>query len=568
MSTSIAQHVCTRVFSAPELTLERSGGVLVARFGFANARLAYLVPGARWDYIRNAFILPDTEQTIRALHQICPKLPLAAGQQPPVAAPASPSLVAPPPETPGLRFKTKPWRHQEAALFFALDLFGLRDAKRKISDGALLAMGMGTGKSKVTIDLIENLDARLVLIACPLRVCEVWPEQIEQHASDSYRVLVLGADAGSVQDKRDQAEAAMKLAAVKNQPLVVVINYESMWREPFSSWALTKPWDLVVLDESHRVKEPSGRSSMFVGRLRDRARRRLCLTGTPLPHSPLDIYGQFRFLDQRILGKSFYAFKQRYATYGGFNNKQIVGYRNLEELERIMARITYRVGKEVLDLPPETRVTYHCDLTPAGRRVYHQLDQDFVAGVASGEVTAANAMVKLLRLQQITGGSIKTDDGKEEIVDTAKRDLLTDTLEDLGRDEPVVIFCRFRADIDAAHAAAKAVGMASLELSGRCDDLQSWKGGTAPVLVVQISSGGVGIDLTRARYSIYYSLSFSLGEYDQSLARVHRPGQIRPVTQIHLVARHTVDEKIIRALEKRAEVIDSILTEVRNRGKH
>ena len=93
--------------------------------------------------------------------------------------------MAPPPETPGLRFKTKPWRHQEAALFFALDLFGLRDAKRKISDGALLAMGMGTGKSKVTIDLIENLDARLVLIACPLRVCEVWPEQIEQHASRS-----------------------------------------------------------------------------------------------------------------------------------------------------------------------------------------------------------------------------------------------------------------------------------------------------------------------------------------------------------------------------------------------
>lgn len=553
----------TCVFVSPEVSLARRSGQLIARLHFTLGQAAARIPGARWDYATSSWVLPDTDSTFRILRQICPKIPAAAGPQ---GQPAIPAPSAPPVVVPGLRFKTKPWRHQQAALSFALDTFGVSGA-RKVADGVLLAMGMGTGKSKVTIDLIENLGARLVLIACPLRVCEVWPGQFETHAATAYRVVVLGADLRGVEDKRNEAEAAMKLAAVKGQPLVVVINYESLWRDPFGTWALTKQWDLVVLDESHRAKEPSGRLSMYVARLRDRARRRLCLTGTPLPHSPLDIFGQFRFLDQRILGESFYAFKQRYAVYGGFNNKQIVAYRNLEELEKYMARITFRVGKEVLDLPSETRVTYHCDLTTPGRRVYHQLEQDFVAAVDAGIVTAANAMVKLLRLQQITGGSIRTDEGEEQIVDTAKRDLLADTLEDLGRDEPVVIFCRFHADLDAAHAAAKSAGMGSLELSGRRDDLRAWQDGGAPVLVTQISSGGVGIDLTRARYSIFYSLSFSLGEYDQALARVHRPGQDRPVTHIHLVARHTVDEKIIRALEKRAEVVASILAEVRARRR-
>ena len=136
-------------------------------------------------------------------------------------------------------------------------------------------------------------------------------------------------------------------------------------------------------------------------------------------------------------------------------------------------------------------------------------------------------------------------------------------LEDIGAEEPVVVFCRFHGDLDAVHDACKTVGYASLELSGRRDELARWQSGEAQVLAVQISSGGVGVDLTRARYSIYYSLSFSLGEYDQALSRVHRPGQTRSVEHIHLVARQTVDEKILRALEKRAEVIQAILAEIK-----
>ena len=141
---------------------------------------------------------------------------------------------------------------------------------------------------------------------------------------------------------------------------------------------------------------------------------------------------------------------------GGYQSKQITGFQNLDELERLMSRITFRVGKEVLDLPPETHVTYHCDLTREAARIYQDLDEDFVARVSDGTVTAANAMVKLLRLQQITGGCVPTDDGVEHRIDNSKQKLLADTLEDIGSDEPVVVFCRFHADLDAIHEACAA----------------------------------------------------------------------------------------------------------------
>jgi len=282
-----------------------------------------------------------------------------------------------------------------------------------------------------------------------------------------------------------------------------------------------------------------------------------------LPHSPLDAYAQFRFLNQTIFGPSFAAFRQKYAVMGGFQRKQVTGFQHLDELEALMKTITFRVSKDVLDLPPETHVTYECELAPEAQRVYRDLEEDFVAEVRDGRVTAANAMVKLLRLQQVSGGWVKTDDGQYHRVDSAKQKLLADTLEDTGPNEPVVVFCRFHADLDAVHEAAKAASYQSLELSGRHDQLKRWQDGEAQVLAVQISAGGVGVDLTRARYSIYYSLSFSLGEYDQALSRVHRPGQTRPVEHIHLVVRNTVDRKIMRALEKRAEVVEAILAEIK-----
>jgi SNF2 family DNA or RNA helicase len=173
-------------------------------------------------------------------------------------------------------------------------------------------------------------------------------------------------------------------------------------------------------------------------------------------------------------------------------------------------------------------------------------------------------MVKLLRLQQVTGGCVPTDDHTIHRIDSSKQKLLADTLEDIGKDEPVVVFCRFIADLQAVHQACEGMTLTSLELSGKRDELKRWQDGGAQVLAVQIDAGSEGVDFTRARYSIFYSVGYSLGKYDQAKKRTHRPGQIKPVTHIHLVARNTVDVKIMRALEKRAQIVESILAEIAN----
>jgi SNF2 family DNA or RNA helicase len=552
------------VAEAAPSTAEVIGGRIVLHAPFSQLVLCKRIPGSGWDAAQRAWVYPATTRHAQLISASIPRLEsngdfaalLSPQPQAPVAKPPDPEPEPTVQLPAGLR--TTPWRHQAAAYEFC------REHIAAGRNGMLLAMGMGTGKSLVACMLTIGIGAERTLIACPLRVIPVWLSQFEHHVSAPVVVVALDEDAGSVADKRELAEEKMRLAETRGVPFVAVINYDSAWRDPFAEWAEKQSWDLVIADEGHRLKCPSGKASLFFKRLRPHARVRVAMTGTPMPHGLTDVYAVARFVDPTVFGPSFAAFRQKYCVMGGFQKKQITGYQHLEEFESLLSRFTFRVGKEVLDLPAETHVTYHCELSPDARRIYRDLEEDFVAQVREGVVTAANAMVKLLRLQQVTGGVVPTDDGAVHRVDCAKRQLLADTFEDIGADEPAVVFCRFHADLDAVHEAAKSAGLESLELSGRRDELKAWQDGQAPVLAVQISAGGVGVDLTRARFSIYYSLSFSLGEYDQALSRVHRPGQTRPVEHIHLVAKNTVDAKILRALEKRAEVVQSILAEIKS----
>jgi SNF2 family DNA or RNA helicase len=453
--------------------------------------------------------------------------------------------------------RTTPWRHQREAVAFVRSLY------RRGKQGAMIAAVMGTGKSAMTVYLCVEEALELILILCPLRVVQVWRPQFGMHSDVPFLAVPLDDSFSSVRAKRAEAERQITLAEARGVPVVIVINYDSAWRSPFAEWALKQKWDLVVADEIHRCKAPGGKASRFLARLGQAARFRLRLSGTPMPHSPLDVYAYFRFIDPSIFGWSFHKFRQHFAVMGGYQNHQVVGYRNLDELNRKFYSVTFACGKDVLDLPSEVHNTYTCQLGAEARKVYRALERDLIAEVQSGEVTAANALVKLLRLQQITGGYIRTDDGHDVQIDSAKMNLLRDVLEDVAPGEPVVVFCRFHKDLEAVNRVADETGRRSLELSGRMDELQRWQAGEAPVLAVQIDSGGVGVDLTRARYAIYYSLGFSLGSYEQSLARIHRPGQTRPVEYIHLLAEGTVDEKVMAALARRADVVNTVLHEMK-----
>jgi SNF2 family DNA or RNA helicase len=179
-------------------------------------------------------------------------------------------------------------------------------------------------------------------------------------------------------------------------------------------------------------------------------------------------------------------------------------------------------------------------------------------------------LVELLRLQQVTSGHVFTDAGELQTVSTAKEELLAETLEDLPQEEPVVVFCRFVEDLRRVRRVAERQGRRYAQLSGSDHGgLRVWQDGEADVLGVQIQSGGVGIDLTKSgerpcRYAVYYSQGFSLLDYEQSLSRVHRPGQTSPVVYYHLVclvdeAERSIDELVYENLSRKREVIEGVL---------
>jgi SNF2 family DNA or RNA helicase len=377
------------------------------------------------------------------------------------------------------RYQTLPWPHQARALEWLW-----QNIVANGGGGAMLAMDMGTGKTKVVVDFINNETAiHNVLITCPLSVVPTWPEEIATHGLIPMRVVAL--DKGSVARRTEKAEAAF----AGNVPVsVVVINHEACWRQPFKDFVLCRQWDLLVVDECHRAKMPGGKFSKFLTLARDQCWYRLGLTGTPMPRDVLDIYAQARFLDPTVFGKSYTFFCAQYGNWKEIKTgrrdargvpiavRKLISVRNEDELQEKLDSMSFRVkADDVLDLPPAIVMRRTCELSPSERKFYDELKRDLIAEIDGGYVTASNALTKILRLQQAVQGIVTDEDGNVHTLGSSKADLLADVLESLDKDEPVVVFCRFHSDLDQVAAVAKDLGRSSLELSGRVNQLEEFK---------------------------------------------------------------------------------------------
>ncbi len=453
------------------------------------------------------------------------------------------------------------WDHQKRAFWFCKDL-----------NAALLNMGMGTGKTKCAIDILRKSGAQKILILAPLGVCAVWKKQLILHMGVELGLAATVLDRGPVKEKLDRSRAAFFFAQNHDGPAIIVINYESARREPFKKWSLKQKWDFVVLDESHKIKASGSQISTYCSSLRRRAKRRLCLTGTPMPNNVLDLYGQFRFLDPGIYGTSYALFQAHYAVMGGHRVTyqvaggqnvskpvQIMGFQNQDEMARRMDSITFTARSEdVLDLPPAMHVERFVHLDKKESAAYKQMHNKLVFFLQSGDViTATNILVKMIRLQQITSGFIQNvEDGFFERIGTSKQDELLEVLEAIGP-EPVAVFCRFIADLRSVEYCAKKLERSYGEVSGARKDVSGeWEKGDGDILGVQIAAGSLGISLVRARYCVLLGVDYSPGNYEQALARVRRPGQTQPVTYIHIIAENTIDVKIREALARKLDAVE------------
>ena len=465
--------------------------------------------------------------------------------------------------------KANLYKHQIRGANMALRAFGALDAKTP-GGGFGELFEMGCGKTLTTIAVagaLYNLGKiDRVLVVAPTSVCSVWPHDLNQFATFPWEARVL------LGDKKKRLKALNEL---ENWPFkalrIAVINYESTHREGiFEALAAYKP-DLIVCDESQRIKNPSAAQSKALHKLGDAAPFRMILSGTPVQNNAVDLYSQYRFLDPAVYGANFYAFKNRYCIMGGYGQHQIVGYRNMDELVEKEHSVAYRVTKEeCLDLPQQTFINRYVQFTDAEQAIYEQLRKSSFLELETGEnVTATTILTMYLRLMQLTGGFLTADEStRPKQVNTAKLDALADIVDDYVVDagKKLVIFARFRAEIAAIENLLRLrkiqygsiYGDVPMEERGKIvDDFQT--NPDTKVFVAQIQTAGLGITLHAASTAVFYSYDYNYANYAQALARIHRIGQRLPVTYIHLVVDGSIDEKILAALENKEDMAKTVV---------
>lgn len=507
------------------------------------------------DVLAQIFPLPDTvEAERRRLAGIARQLDAQRAASEPVPLTSYP-------------VRAKLFRHQVRAANMALI-----QLSSKPSAGFGLLFEMGCGKTLTAIAIMGALYCQhkitRVLVVAPSSVCSVWPHDLAAFAAFPYEVRVL------LGEKKQRLEALHSLTDypnTANRLLIAVINYEATHREGIFEALDGYAADLIVCDESQRIKNPRAAQSRAVQMLGDRAACRLILSGTPVQNSVVDLYSQYRFLDPGVFGANFYAFRNRYCQMGGYGGHEVVGFQHMDELVHKEHSIALRVTKaECLDLPGQTFVRRYVQLEPAARQLYTQIARASCAELENGEhVTASIVLTKLLRLMQLTGGFVQADGAdRPQQAGSAKLDALADILEDYVQEagQKLVVFARFRPEIATICQLLEQRGIRYGRIDGEVpmdqrgaivETFQQDPG--VKVFVAQIQTAGLGITLHAASAAVFYSLDFNYANYAQALARIHRIGQAQSVTYIHLLAEHTVDEQVLDALERKEDLARTIV---------
>lgn len=427
---------------------------------------------------------------------------------------------------------------------------------------------VGTGKTMTCIGiagaLYQSRLARRVLVVCPSSVVSVWPAEFKKWADYPVRVHPLS---GPVK-KRSQNLLEIINGPTTQHLTVVVTNYEATWR--MEDVLAEYNCDLIICDEAHRLKSHTAKQSGACQRLGLKSQYAIAATGTPVANLALDLFGIYSYLDPSVYGKSFTAFRARYAHTvdlpGGA--KMVTGMRQdmLADLAEKAHSIAHRATKaDALDLPDTSSVNIPVTLEPKARKLYDALRKDSIALLESGDVVLGdNVLTRVLRLQQITGGFAHSEEHKTvELVSEAKMKALTDLLSDLpGK---TVVFCRFTAEIKMIQRHLEKTGVGHVVIDGSVpmgdrgalvEKFQSDAG--VSVFLGQIQAAGEGITLTASSSMVFYSTGWGLKDYEQACGRIHRPGQHHPCTYYHLVAESTIDERVVDALREKRDVAQLI----------
>ena len=467
------------------------------------------------------------------------------------------------------KFKTKPYAHQLKALEMSWN-----------KEVFAYFMEMGTGKSKVLLDNISMLydkgKINGALIIAPKGVYKNWHDsEIPIHMVDHINKKVVLWQALINQKQQDKLDILFKPEVDLH---ILLMNVEALSTKKGTAFAhkfLISHNTLVAVDESTTIKNPSAKRTKNILALAKLGKYRRILTGSPVTKSPLDLYTQCAFLDECLLDySSYYAFRTRYAVmrsanFGGRSVQIVVGYRNLDELSEKLKPFSHRVLKDdCLDLPKTTFMKRIIQLTADQKKVYIQMKQTALAEMNGKMITTATVLTQLMRLQQITCGHFKADDGTTQEIPTNRLDELIDLLYEI--EGKTVIWAHWQKDVNQIiKALIKEFGEGCcVDYYGltpqneRQDNIKKFQENEKVRFFVGTpQTGGYGITLTAASNMIYYSNGYDLEKRKQSEARIDRIGQTKPMTYIDILAEDTVDEKIVKALRKKINIATQIMGE-------
>jgi non-specific serine/threonine protein kinase len=399
----------------------------------------------------------------------------------------------------------------------------------------LLNLCPGSGKTLIALSYLSQMKNSKVLILAPVTLLETW----QQEARKWYGLPI--AKAQGTKDKRRGAYMAP----------IVVVGYEA-FRQDWKDIMQLK-WDLLILDESQKIKSPTSKVTKRIMALAKSVPHRILMSGTPLVNSWADMWSQCEIIKPGCLYGNFYVFRSLYAIMPIPGVPMIKGWRGVEEIQRRIAPHIFTVDKAEIqkNLPPITIVDIPIELSTKERKAYNQMRDEFLLEMDGVELTIANALVKAGRLRQCVNG-VEVFGIEDE---SSKLKALKELLETLGN-EHVIIFSMYAK---TCNMFAQQLGVTAV-ITGDTQDrdavIAAWRDKGGPLIMS--AAGEAGLNLQSARYIIQVELPWTRASEEQRIGRAWRTGQQKPVTVYNLLAVGTIDYGVKKLLEKKGEMMDAV----------
>ncbi len=427
-------------------------------------------------------------------------------------------------------------------------------------------LDMGLGKTSISLTAINNLlfdyfAVRKVLVIAPLRVAKnTWSAEINKwdHLNDLKYSIVVGTP-------------AERKNALKADADIYIINRENIpWLTEYMGAAFD--FDMVVIDELSSFKNYQAKRFKALMKVRPSVKRIVGLTGTPSSNGLMDLFAEFKLLDMgERLGRFIGQYRNTYFMPDKRNGQVIFSYKPLPGAEdaiyRKISDITISMkAADHLKMPKLVTTDYEVTLSEKEQRKYKELKDNMVLQLSDDEITAANAASLSNKLCQMANGAIYDDDKAVIHVHDRKLDALEDGIESMNG-KPVLVAYWFKHDYDRIADRLKALNIPFEKLDTTVS-IEKWNNGKIPVALIHPASAGHGLNLQDGGSAlVWFGLTWSLELYQQTNARLYRQGQNSDTVVImHIAAKGTIDEQILKALKKKdstqSALIDAVKAEI------